>query len=102
MFYLINGSPRRNGNTAQMLEKAAEGRTTLNRVWDLFKKAFAVVVAVVFWMLSYSAGGVDGSILYKIGAAQLLSCLTYHNRGGVFLIAFTPDILLSETGYPAA
>ena len=95
MFYLINGSPRRNGNTAQMLGKAAEGRTT-------FKKAFAVVVAVVFWMLSYSAGGVDGSILYEIGAAQLLSCLTYHNRGGVFLIAFTPDILLSETGYPAA
>lgn len=44
-------------------------RNTLNRVWELFKKAFAVVVVVaaVFWVLSYSAGGVDGSILYKIG-----------------------------------
>lgn len=47
-------------------------RNTLNRVWDLFKKAFSVIIIVasIFWLLSYSGGGsAEVSILYKIGTA---------------------------------
>ena len=45
-------------------------RQTLNRVWGVFKKAFVVVVviAALFWMLSYSSSGVaSDSVLYKFG-----------------------------------
>ena len=46
-------------------------RTALNNVWDTFKKAFAVVfiIATVFWILSYSTGAGDISLLQKIGEA---------------------------------
>lgn len=46
-------------------------RQTCNRVWGVFKKAFVVVVlvAAVFWALSYSAdGSAQNSLLYTIGA----------------------------------
>lgn len=46
-------------------------RITLNRVADVFKKAFRVVitVSVVFFFLAYSKeGDVAGSLLYKFGA----------------------------------
>ncbi|MCM1578559.1 MAG: ferrous iron transport protein B [Ruminococcus sp.] len=46
--------------------------TTLGKVWDVFKKAITVIVLVafVFWLLSYSSGGSpNGSILYKFGVA---------------------------------
>ena len=42
-------------------------RMTLNRVWEVFKKAFAVVfiVSVIFYFMSYSSdGNVEGSFLY--------------------------------------
>ena len=45
-------------------------RMTLNRVWEVFKKAFAVVfiVSVIFYFMSYSSdGNVEGSFLYLIG-----------------------------------
>ena len=46
-------------------------RTALNNVWDTFKKAFTVVfiIATVFWLLSYSTGAGDISLLQKIGEA---------------------------------
>ena len=47
-------------------------RMTLNRVWEVFKKAFAVVfiVSVIFYFMSYSSdGNVEGSFLYLIGKA---------------------------------
>lgn len=46
-------------------------RTALNNVWDTFKKAFTVIfiIATVFWLLSYSTGSGDISLLQKIGEA---------------------------------
>ncbi|MGI6076765.1 MAG: ferrous iron transport protein B [Fastidiosipilaceae bacterium] len=47
-------------------------RQTLNKIWGIFKKAFFVilVISVIFYFLAYSpSGGVEGSILYKIGTA---------------------------------
>ena len=47
-------------------------RTTVVRAWDVFKKAFVVVVVVaaVFWALTYSGSGdMTGSVLYKFGKA---------------------------------
>lgn len=43
---------------------------TLNRVWEIFKKAFVIVfvVSVLFYFLSYSpSGNVEGSFLYSVG-----------------------------------
>lgn len=44
-------------------------RQALNRVWDIFKKAFSIelVVCIIFYFLSYSGTGIEGSILYKAG-----------------------------------
>lgn len=45
-------------------------RNSLMRMWDVFKKAFAIelIVCIIFYFLSYSSSGIEGSILYKIGA----------------------------------
>lgn len=43
---------------------------TLNRVWEIFKKAFVIVfiVSVLFYFMSYSSSGdVEGSFLYRVG-----------------------------------
>ena len=48
-------------------------RTTVVRAWDVFKKAFVVVVVVaaVFWALTYSGSGdMTGSALYKLMAIR--------------------------------
>lgn len=44
-------------------------KQALNRVWDVFKKAFSIelIVCIIFYFLSYSAAGIEGSILYKVG-----------------------------------
>lgn len=44
-------------------------KQALNRVWDIFKRAFSIelIVCVIFYFLSYSATGIEGSILYKVG-----------------------------------
>lgn len=44
-------------------------RQALNRVWDVFKKAFSIelVVCIIFYFLSYSSAGIEGSILYRLG-----------------------------------
>ena len=47
-------------------------KNTFVRVWDVFRKAFVVVVivAAVFWLLTYSASGMaSDSFIYKIGTA---------------------------------
>lgn len=46
-------------------------RHTLNHAWDIFKRAVRVIflVALVFWLLSYTADGrIENSVIYKIGA----------------------------------
>ncbi len=44
-------------------------KNSLMRMWDVFKKAFSIelIVCIVFFFLSYSSSGIEGSILYKIG-----------------------------------
>lgn len=44
-------------------------RQAANRVWGIFKKAFSVeiIVCVLFYFLSYSSTGIEGSLLYKLG-----------------------------------
>ena len=44
-------------------------KNSLMRMWDVFKKAFSIelIVCILFFFLSYSSSGIEGSILYKIG-----------------------------------
>ena len=44
-------------------------KNSLMRMWDVFKKAFSIelIVCIIFFFLSYSKSGIEGSILYKIG-----------------------------------
>ncbi|MCR4689116.1 MAG: ferrous iron transport protein B [Saccharofermentans sp.] len=46
-------------------------KNSLMRMWDVFKKAFSMelIVCVIFYFLSYSSTGIEGSALYKIGVA---------------------------------
>lgn len=44
-------------------------KNSLMRMWDVFKKAFSIelIVCIIFFFLSYSNSGIEGSILYKVG-----------------------------------
>lgn len=44
-------------------------KNSLMRMWDVFKKAFSIelIVCIVFYFLSYSNSGIEGSVLYKFG-----------------------------------
>lgn len=44
-------------------------KNSLMRMWDVFKKAFSIelIVCIIFFFLSYSSTGIEGSVLYKIG-----------------------------------
>lgn len=44
-------------------------KNSLMRMWDVFKKAFSIelIVCIIFFFLSYSKSGIEGSILYKVG-----------------------------------
>ena len=85
-------------------------RTTLNNVWDIFKKAFSVVfvIATVFWLLSYSSNAGEASMLQKIGEAIepftkifglswqsfmafVASAVSKEGVLGVFSVVFTGD-----------
>ena len=85
-------------------------RTTLNNVWDTFKKAFSVVfvIATVFWLLSYSSNAGEASMLQKIGEAIepftkifglswqsfmafVASAVSKEGVLGVFSVVFTGD-----------
>ncbi len=85
-------------------------RTALNNVWHTFKKAFTVVfvIATVFWVLSYSTGSGDTSLLQKIGEAIepvtnifglswqsfmafIASAISKEGVLGIFSVLFTGD-----------
>lgn len=73
-------------------------RGTLVRAWDVFKKAFVVVVVVaaVFWGLSYSASGdVTGSILYKFGTA-IEPVTKFFGMGWQTFLAFVSSMVSKE------
>ncbi len=44
-------------------------KNSLMRMWDVFKKAFSIelIVCIIFFFLSYSSSGIEGSVLYKVG-----------------------------------
>lgn len=73
-------------------------RGTLVRAWDVFKKAFVVVVVVAaaFWGLSYSASGdVTGSILYKFGTA-IEPVTKFFGMGWQTFLAFVSSMVSKE------
>ena len=73
-------------------------RNTLVRAWDVFRKAFVVVVVVaaIFWLLTYSASGnVIGSILYKFGIA-IEPVTKFFGLGWQTFIAFISSMLSKE------
>ncbi len=73
-------------------------RNTLIRAWDVFKKAFVVVVVVaaVFWALSYSGSGdMTGSILYKFGTA-IEPVTKFFGMGWQTFIAFLSSMISKE------
>lgn len=73
-------------------------RSTLLRAWDVFRKAFVVVVVVaaVFWALSYSSSGdMTGSILYKIGTA-IEPVTKFFGMGWQTFIAFLSSMVSKE------
>ena len=45
-------------------------KNSLMRMWDVFKKAFSIelIVCIIFYFLSYSKSGIEGSVLYKVGS----------------------------------
>lgn len=73
-------------------------RTTVVRAWDVFKKAFVVVVVVaaVFWALTYSGSGdMTGSVLYKFGKA--IEPLTkFFGMGWQTFLAFVSSMISKE------
>lgn len=73
-------------------------RSTLVRVWDVFRKAFVVVVVVaaVFWVLSYSAGDdPSGSILYRFGV-MIEPVTRFFGMGWQTFIAFLASMISKE------
>ena len=73
-------------------------RNTLVRAWDVFKKAFVVVVvaASVFWGLSHSASGdLSESILYKFGTS-IEPVTKFFGMGWQTFIAFVSSMVAKE------
>ena len=73
-------------------------RTTLLRMWDVFKKAFVVVVVVaaIFWALTYSAdGAATDSVLYKFGTA-IEPVTRFFGMGWQTFIAFLSSMISKE------
>lgn len=73
-------------------------RITLLRMWDVFKKAFVVVVVVsaVFWALTYSADGTAAdSVLYRFG--NFIEPVTqFFGMGWQTFIAFLSSMISKE------
>lgn len=73
-------------------------RITLLRMWDVFKKAFVVVVVVsaVFWALTYSADGMAAdSALYRFG--NFIEPVTkFFGMGWQTFIAFLSSMISKE------
>lgn len=73
-------------------------RTTAVRAWDVFKKAFVVVVVVaaVFWALTYSgSGNMTGSVLYKFGKA-IEPVTKFFGMGWQTFLAFVSSMISKE------
>ena len=73
-------------------------RTTVVRAWDMFKKAFVVVVVVaaVFWALTYSGSGdMTGSVLYKFGKA-IEPVTKFFGMGWQTFLAFVSSMISKE------
>ena len=73
-------------------------RTTVVRAWDVFKKAFVVVVVVaaVFWALAYSGSGdMTGSVLYKFGKA-IEPVTKFFGMGWQTFLAFVSSMISKE------
>lgn len=73
-------------------------RNTFIRLWDVFRKAFVVVVivAAIFWALSYSANGeASSSILYKFGTA-IEPVTKFFGMGWETFIAFLSSMISKE------
>ena len=73
-------------------------RTTVVRAWDVFKKAFVVVVVVaaVFWALTYSGNGdMTGSVLYKFGKA-IEPVTKFFGMGWQTFLAFVSSMISKE------
>ena len=73
-------------------------RTTVVRAWDVFKKAFVVVVVVaaVFWALTYSgSGNMTGSVLYKFGKA-IEPVTKFFGMGWQTFLAFVSSMISKE------
>lgn len=73
-------------------------RTTVLRMWDVFKKAFVVVVVVsaIFWVLTYSSdGSAMNSVLYKFGTA-IEPVTKFFGMGWQTFIAFLSSMVSKE------
>lgn len=73
-------------------------RTTVVRAWDVFKKAFVVVVVVaaVFWALTYSGSGdMTGSVLYKFGKT-IEPVTKFFGMGWQTFLAFVSSMISKE------
>lgn len=73
-------------------------KNTLVRVWDVFKKAFVVVVivAAVFWLLTYSSSGMAAdSVIYKIGTT-IEPVTKFFGMGWQTFLAFITSMVSKE------
>lgn len=73
-------------------------KNTCVRVWDVFKKAFVVVVivAAIFWLLTYSSSGMaNDSVLYKIGTA-IEPVTKFFGMGWQTFLAFLSSMISKE------
>ena len=73
-------------------------KNTFVRVWDVFRKAFVVVVivAAVFWLLTYSASGMaSDSFIYKIGTA-IEPVTKFFGMGWQTFLAFVSSMVSKE------
>lgn len=73
-------------------------KNTLVRVWDVFIKAFVVVVivAAVFWLLTYSSSGMAAdSVIYKIGTA-IEPVTKFFGMGWQTFLAFITSMVSKE------
>lgn len=73
-------------------------RSTAVQAWGVFKKAFVVVVVVaaVFWGLSYSASGdVTGSVLYRFGKT-IEPVTRFFGMGWQTFLAFLSSMISKE------
>lgn len=73
-------------------------KNTCVRVWDVFKKAFVVVVivAAIFWLLTYSASGMaNDSVLYKVGTT-IEPVTKFFGMGWQTFLAFISSMVSKE------